>query len=978
MAKKQSKAARKQAAQTPAPAPEQRTPPDPQADPAQQAAPVRQASHARQAASAPKAPAASAAKLPWWKTPAFLFAVLGVLLFVMIGIQGGGSDKNLCIILAVIFIAASIGARPIRSMSGRLSFPVLAVFLYLILNAAAGLYSRFGNFAVGEWAKIFSAFCVFGMVIFRMGKEHAKPLAATISSVTAAFALVSIDASSWKVLFGVFAGFFDRIGCAYGNMNTGYEAGVRVTGVFGNANILAGMLAVGIFLALYLVTTAQSRKTQLLSCVLLGINALCFLLNFSMGAIAMFVLAVLVYMLAARKGQRLPLFLLMVETAVITLLLAFVSFSGLGEGGGRAVLPVLCALASGPLLWALHRFVGERVTAALSAHTRAAGLVIGGVALLAVLYVVLGYNLSGGYTFEAGETLRRSVYPAPGEYMLVLGSDGTEQNLALKVESQNRAQTITHTSTVLYNGPLAAASFTVPEDSTVVYLNLTATQAASLDYLQLTDGPSVKLGYTLLPGFVANRIQGLWANQNFIQRIIFWQDGLKIYAAHPVFGNGLGSVEGLVTSVQDFFYESRYVHNQYVQVLAEMGIPGILSFLFLLGAPALTLVKRRREGEDDPLLACLTACLAMLALHGAVEAVWSISNYQTVALLVLAFIGVCYARPIGKLTGKAAAWICSIACWVFAAVFAFLMYGNLSATRQYAEINAGTRTQTPYSMTQLAGKDRYNWAQYKLDMAVNAAQSEVPEFAQTAADYAEQLRKLEIFSINDSLLRYAYLPMGRVEEAFTASREGIPQSGSRVSTWRDQFSLYEQVFCPYGAEGAWNVDSAQWYADQILQTYDMLVDYNRGRLEFITLTPQNNAFLNRVLALRDAGAEGQEAAALLRTLLFDSASAPDTDSDGLPDQFAGAARSRDGLLLRDGASLRLFSYYAGDYVLTLSGCSDPAALAGVALDGAPLALAAEGDTLTAVFSLPEGGGEHTLAFAATGALEAGRITVTAQ
>lgn len=964
MAKKQSKAARKQTAQTPAPAPEQRTPPDPQTAPA------------KQAAHAPKVSAASAAKLPWWKTPAFLFAVLGVLLFVMIGIQGGGSDKNLCIILAVIFIAASIGARPIRNMSGRLSFPVLAVFLYLILNAAAGLYSRFGNFAVGEWAKIFSAFCVFGMVIFRMGKEHAKPLAATISSVTAAFALVSIDASSWKVLFGVFAGFFDRIGCAYANMNTGYEAGVRVTGVFGNANILAGMLAVGIFLALYLVTTAQSRKTQLLSCVLLGINALCFLLNFSMGAIAMFVLAVLIYLLAARKGQRLPLFLLMVETAVITLLLTFVSFSGLGVGGGRAVLPVLCALASGPLLWALHRFVGERVTAALSAHTRAAGLVIGGVALLAVLYVVLGYNLSGGYTFEAGETLRRSVYPAPGAYTLVSASgDG---GTAITVESQNRAQTITHTSTVLYKGALSDASFTVPEDSTVVYLSFSSDTGARLDTVSLSGGPSVKLGYTLLPGFVANRIQGLWANQNFIQRIIFWQDGLKIYAAHPVFGNGLGSVEGLVTSVQDFFYESRYVHNQYVQVLAEMGIPGILSFLLLLGAPAVTLVKRRREGEDDPLLACLTACLAMLALHGAVEAVWSISNYQTVALLVLAFIGVCYARPIGKLTGKVAAWICSIACWVFAAVFAFLMYGNLSATRQYAEINAGTRTQTPYSMTQLAGKDRYNWAQYKLDMAVNAAQSEVPEFAQTAADYAEQLRKLEIFSINDSLLRYAYLPMGQVEEAFTASREGIPQSGSRVSTWRDQFSLYEQVFCPYGAEGAWNVDSAQWYAGQILQTYDMLVDYNRGRLEFIMLTAQNNAFLNRVLALRDAGAEGQEAAALLRALLFDSASAPDADSDGVPDQLAGAAASGNRLSLNNGASLKLFSYYAGDYVLTLSGCSDPAALAGATLDGAPLALTAEGDTLTAVFSLPEGGGEHTLAFATSGALEAGRITVTAQ
>lgn len=82
-----------------------------------------------------------------------------------------------------------------------------------------------------------------------------------------------------------------------------------------------------------------------------------------------------------------------------------------------------------------------------------------------------------------------------------------------------------HTSTVLYQGALDQASFTVPEDSMVVYFNFTASQAVSLDSVSYTGAngsDSVPLGYKLLPSFIANRLQGLWANQNAIQRLVFF------------------------------------------------------------------------------------------------------------------------------------------------------------------------------------------------------------------------------------------------------------------------------------------------------------------------------------------------------------------------------------------------------------------------------------------------------------------------
>ena len=84
--------------------------------------------------------------------------------------------------------------------------------------------------------------------------------------------------------------------------------------------------------------------------MLLGINTLGFLLAFSMGALAMFMVSVLLYLLAAPAGKRLSLFLLMAQDAVVSLVMMFVAFQGLGKSGALGMLPVLAAMAAGGLL----------------------------------------------------------------------------------------------------------------------------------------------------------------------------------------------------------------------------------------------------------------------------------------------------------------------------------------------------------------------------------------------------------------------------------------------------------------------------------------------------------------------------------------------------------------------------------------------------------------------------------------------------
>lgn len=791
-------------------------------------------------------------------SPVVRYVILGIAFFLLLSVQAGGSDRTGAIAASVLFLIACIGKTPFWSLRHRVGIPFLTVCAYLLLNGAASLYTRFGGLASTEIAKILTAFCVFLMVVLHFRKQEAGYLAAMVSSVTAAFGLLSIDASASQLLSGPFFHLMDGFfGCTFQTMITGYEAGVRITGIFGNPNVMAGFLAFGVFLSLYLVRTARTPRSSLGASILLGINSLSFLLSFSMGAIAMFALSVLLYLLCEGKGRRISLFLLMVETAVCVLVMTFVAFAFLGVTGGAGLIPVLAAPVSGLLLWVLHRFAGSRLDTVLESHGKAAFGVVAGLALLLVVYILLAWNITGGYTLDAGESLRRSVYPEPGTYTLTGTWEGTS---TVTVESQNETETITHTSTLLYSGALEDASFTVPEGSKVVYLTFTSPEGARLETVSLSDGTSVKLGYKLLPGFAANRIQGIWSNENAIQRVAFFKDGLRIYQKSPIIGNGLSAVEGLVTSVQPFFYESKYVHNHYIQVLAEMGIPGLVIFLAMLGTSAAVLLRRRREGEGDPLLPALFACLAMAALHACTEAVWSIGQYQSMALLILAVILSAFGRPLAFAEQKAAPWVTCGALWIFVIFFAWSIGGNLVAEKQYAEIKAGLRQQTPYSMTELANMDRYNWAQYKLDMAVNAAASEVPEFAQTAAEYAEDCRALGIWSINNSLEQYVYLPAGNYEELFAASREGLLQEASRQEAWQAEFDLYQQIYLT-GGDAA--LDQAPWIGAQILETWDMLEEHNAQSLIPITLREDTMVFLDRVRVIVQENITGEAVLVLL-------------------------------------------------------------------------------------------------------------------
>ena len=768
-----------------------------------------------------------------------------------------GHYKLLTLLAAIAFIYLMYSS----DLRGMTKWSALLLLGYIIFSGLTIIWAMSGKFFLREYSKIFFAGAIFFFIVLK-GRKEAEfgcRIASVLAGTSAILGLISIEAAST----GLFQQLFNSIS-EYQGVFIGFEPGTRMVGVLGNANDLSSILAFGVFFSLALLSEAQERSEKVLYSVFLGINSFALLLCFSMGALACFAVSIVLYLIFAGSGRSAAL-IRMLEAAIPTAVFGFLALPCFDKGGAVKALPLLLLILNIVAIYLLDKTVTDRLTTPLEKRPKLSLIILAVVILAGVVFSAAGYHLSGAYTF--GESIRRSAYPEAGEHVLNIEADG---DVSVAIVSQDRAQTMMHTETPVYDGPAANAAFTVPENSTVCYFTFSAAPGTTIQSASVDGAETIRLDYTLLPGSIANRLQGLWANQNFVQRTVFFDDGMKLFRQSPVIGNGVGSFETGVTSVQEFHYETKYIHNHYIQVLLEDGVIGFVFFAAALLSMAVVLIRRHKITEEQPyrwIYPAILAAFFMAALHSAVEVSMSQNIFLCFAFTVFGLIVLLFERPIGakgeehdsKELSATKERILRILCIVLAAVFAVTLLGNFFGNHLMKK--SAQSTEDFLTNMELASKvDLYEKNDAKLSYVYTVGEGQVTDYYDRANEYADDLLRVQSNSIPQYLISY-YLQTGQYVEAIHAAIAGATYSASDPAVWDQSISLLRQAFIDNTMSPL--LTNGDTLIPELVSYYEMWQQRNEAAMEGIALDEDSVSFFETVEKLSTSGTDAAEIAEIL-------------------------------------------------------------------------------------------------------------------
>lgn len=730
----------------------------------------------------------------------------------------------------------------------------LALLGYVLFSGMTYLWVVSGKFFFREYAKIFIAAVCFLWVMLK-GRDAPRFLRSAASVVAGAGALLS----AFSVALAC-TNLIDLIPSLPSSFSKYlFESGTRLYGALANPNVLSSVLALGVILSVALLGEAGSRGERLFCSACLGCCAFSLLLCFSMGALTCFAAALAVYLILAGKGRRAAL-ARMVVGALPTAVFALIAFPCFEKTGALKLLPLLLMAADIVAIYLLNDRIADRLAGLFGKLPWQA---VAAIIAAGVVYVAAACAVNGPYTF--GPNLYRSAYPAPGGHALSVDATG---EVKVTVTSQTQEQTMMHTNTRLYSGPADGASFTVPEGSIVCWFTFRADPGVTMRSASLDGSAPIHLKYPLLPDNIARRIQGMRANQNMVQRLVFFNDGMKLFKKSPILGNSVGFFEVGVASVQDFFYESKYVHNHYIQVLMEDGVIGIALYVTALAAAALTLLKLRRTAPGTAvgwLYPALGAAFVMAALHSALEVSMSSIFFVCMVYAVLAMVFRCReaAEPAaegaaakraprlqlaGKIAGTAVclAFMASIACNFAAQTMMkkdfHYIDDYMKTTRTAVAIDLYDRNATKLSFTYVVAKDKLTPC---YDMANR---------------YAADLMKVQSNSAPYYLVYY-YLNTSQYDQAIRAAMAGARSSASNHETWDGCISLLSHAFIDEANSPL--LREANTLMPLLSEYREMWLNRDATAMEPLALSDESLRFFQLVEALNDCGGDTARIQAVL-------------------------------------------------------------------------------------------------------------------
>lgn len=139
------------------------------------------------------------------------------------------------------------------------------------------------------------------------------------------------------------------------------------------------------------------------------------------------------------------------------------------------------------------------------------------------------------------------------------------------------------------------------------------------------------------------------------ERLVTWAAGIRMFRAHPIGGIGLGNFKALTLSYETGnFKVLTLAHNTYIEVAAELGLPGLLLFAFIFGAGLLNAGAAARIAPRDHWIS-QTSRGVQIGLLGCAVGIIFLSAEQQKLMWLMLFITPCIRELAGQIAHNAPA-----------------------------------------------------------------------------------------------------------------------------------------------------------------------------------------------------------------------------------------------------------------------------------------------------------------------------------
>ena len=112
-------------------------------------------------------------------------------------------------------------------------------------------------------------------------------------------------------------------------------------------------------------------------------------------------------------------------------------------------------------------------------------------------------------------------------------------------------------------------------------------------------------------------------------RLGYWQDTLGIIKQRTLTGLGIGNFN---------LSQSRYAHNSYLQIWAEMGILGISAYIWLVFRALKSGFNKLRAGEDKNYMIALITAIAVFLIHNLIDFTFFLPEVSIIWWIMLGLI----------------------------------------------------------------------------------------------------------------------------------------------------------------------------------------------------------------------------------------------------------------------------------------------------------------------------------------------------